>query len=121
MASIAEAYGSNYQEKSCTEAIISNARLISNNIANRKFTFRYSSNAMWSGANMKLEGIKVLVDLCNQNPGTRIKHISKTGPDTVMFPYLINGPVEYFVVVDLKSNPTQLYSIYITPTLVEAF
>ena len=121
MASISEAYGSNYQEKSCAEAIMSNARLMSNNIINRKFTFRYSSNAMWSGANMKQEGIKALITLTNRNQGTRIKHISKTGPGTSMFPYLINGPVEYFVVVDLKSNPTKLYSIYITPTLTEAF
>ena len=121
MASISEAYGSNYKEKSCEEAIMSNARLIANNIINRKFTFCYSNQAMWSGSNMTKSAIDTLVTSINRNQKTRIKHILKTSEDIAMFPYLVNGPVEYFVIVDLKTNPTKLYSIYITPTVIEAF
>ncbi len=121
MASISEAYGSNYKESSCKEAVMSNARLMANNIINRKLTFRYSNQAMWTGSNMSQNAINSLLSAINSDPKTRIKHILKTSQDTSMFPYLVNGPVEYFVVIDLKSNPTKLYSIYITPTLVEAF
>jgi hypothetical protein len=121
MASISEAYGSNYKEQSCKDAIMANVRLITNNIINRKLTFRYDSRTMWSNLNMKQSAIEVLTSEINKDSKTRIKHIPKTSQDTSMFPYLINGPVEYFVIVDLKTTPVKIYSIYISPTLIEAF
>jgi hypothetical protein len=41
-----------------------------------------------------------------------------------MFPYIINGPVEYFVAIDTEGTAkgrTQIYSIYVTPLKMDAY
>lgn len=49
----------------------------------------------------------------------RINHIIKTSPQVNMLPYLIDGPVEYFRLIDLKTN--RLYLLYITPSNMEPY
>jgi hypothetical protein len=125
MASINEVYGNNFKEHATLDKATYAAKLYSTNIAHKQFNFRNESNDMFTGNNMKPEVINLLV---NQpmaiNPNIRVVHISKTSNDINMFPYLINGPVEYFIVVDTEgaaSGNTKIYSIYITPMKMEAY
>lgn len=122
MASIGEVYGNDFKEKSTYDKAVYVAKLYATNIVHKQFSFRNEGVAMWNGHNMKPEIIKSLIELVhNSNPKFRLMHIKKTSNDINMFPYLINGPVEYFVIVDMSTSQTQLYSIYITPTQMEAF
>lgn len=120
MASIGEVYGTDFQDRSVHDKAIYAAKLYASNIAHKQFSFNNDGSAMWKGYNMKPEIIEALVS--SIPPQFRLKHISKTSPDINMFPYLINGAVEYFVLIDMSApGKVQLYSIYITPTKMEAF
>jgi hypothetical protein len=122
MASIGEVYGNDFQQKAVHDKAVYVAKLYAANIAHLQFNFRNEGQSMWNGNNMKPEIIQALAQQVQaNNPKFRLKHISKTSGDINMFPYLINGAVEYFVVVDMSGNRTQLYSIYITPNRMEAF
>lgn len=125
MASIGEVYGSNFQQQASLDKAMHAANIFAQNIAHKQFNFRNNSSDMWNGNNMKPE---VIVALKNQshtnNPNLELVHISKTSDKINAFPYLINGPVEYFVVVDTEhadKGKTQVYSIYITPNLMTAY
>ncbi len=120
MASINEVYGNNYQDDALIDAIKSNVRIITNNITNQKINFRYDSKSMWSGMNMNHKAVKMLIDSINNTNTLRLTYIDKRSNKVAMFPYLVNGAVEYFVLTDMSKNPVKLYSIYITPTIVEA-
>jgi len=124
MASLGEVYGTNFHENAVKDKAIYAVKLYANNIAHKQFSFRNDSSEMWIGANMKPDIIKTFISqvtLCN----TKIKlvHINKLDQSKLnMFPYLINGPVEYFIVIDMSPEvQTQLYSIYITPSQMEPF
>jgi len=123
MASIGEVYGTDFQDRSVHDKAIYAAKLFATNIAHKQFSFNNDGSAMWKGYNMKPEIIEALLgSIPAINPQLRLTHISKTSPDINMFPYLINGAVEYFVLIDMStSSKVQLYSIYITPTKMEAF
>lgn len=122
MASIGEVYGNNFQQQALHEKASYVAKLYAANIVHKQFSFRNEGQSMWNGNNMKPEIISALVTQVQQNsPKFRLQHISKTSSDVNMFPYLIKGAVEYFVVIDLTGERTQLYSIYITPSQMEAF
>jgi len=122
MASIGEVYGQDFQQKAVHDKAVYVAKLYASNIVHKVFSFRNDGVAMWNGNNMKPEIIQALaVQVRANNPKFRLQHISKTSADINMFPYLINGAVEYFVVVDMSGKHTQLYSIYITPNRMEAF
>jgi hypothetical protein len=78
---------------------------------------------MWEGNNMKKDIIKTMLGQVHaMNSNMRLVHVSKTSDDINMFPYLIIGPVEYFVLVDMTGgDKTQLYSLYITPTNMSSY
>jgi len=122
MASIGEVYGNDFQQKAVYDKAVYVAKLYASNIAHKQFTFRNEGESMWNGNNMKPEILDALAQqVAMNNPKFRLKHICKTSNDINMFPYLINGAVEYFVIIDMSGDKTQLYSIYITPNRMEAF
>ena len=121
MASINEVYGKNYQEESASDSIKSNVKLIATNIAHHKINFRYESKSIWDGLNMNPSAIDQLCSLTRDlNHKLRLMYIAKTTKEIAMFPYLIDGPVEYFILIDLSDAPIKLYSLYVTPNLIEA-
>ena len=120
MADINEVYGNNFQEKSIGEKAAYAAKLFASNIVHKQFSFRNDSASMWLQNNMKSEAVATLIaQVKANNPLFRLVHVSKTSNKINGFPYLINGAVEYFIVVELEKN--QMYSIYITPQLMEAY
>jgi len=122
MASIGEVYGNDFEKKALHDKALYVAKLYASNIVHKQFTFRNEGQAMWNGNNMKPEIIEALVEQVQiNNRRFRLKHVVKSSNDVNMFPYLINGAVEYFIVIDMSGNKTQLYSIYITPNSMEAF
>jgi hypothetical protein len=125
MASINEVYGNNFKETALMDKATYAAKLFSTNIAHKQFNFRNEAPEMWQGNNMRPEAIGVITSHPTTiNPNLKVVHIKKTSPDVNMFPYLINGPVEYFVVVDTEKTTdgkTQIYSVYITNLKMEAY
>ena len=123
MASIGEVYGDNFHQKAVYDKAVYAAKLYASNIVHKQFSFRNETADMWNGNNMKPEIINSLSEQVRaNNPSFRLVHAPKTSTAVNRFPYLINGPVEYFNVVDLSvKGKTQIYSIYITPTQMEAF
>ena len=124
MSSINEVYGSEYKEEALLEKAVYNMKLYASNIAHKQFSFRNETPDMWQGLNMKKEVASALGTFVRQNnPNMRIIHLNKmNSTDIAMLPYLVKGPVEYFIVVDMTpTKKTQLYSLYITPTVMEPF
>lgn len=123
MASIGEVYGQDFQERAVHDKAAYVAKLYAANIAHKQFSFHNEGSAMWNGNNMKPEVIEALIQQVRVNNGKfRLLHINKTNSDDMnMFPYLINGAVEYFIVIDMSGKKVQLYSVYITPTQMEAY
>jgi hypothetical protein len=125
MASISEVYGNRFVESASLDKAIHAVKLYATNIAHKQFSFRNEVADMWVKNNMKPEIINALVShVTLVNANMHIVHVPKTSKDINMFPYLINGPVEYFVVFDTENSvkgKTQLYSIYITTLKMEAY
>ena len=123
MASIGEVFGQNFQSQAVMGKAVYAAKLYASNIVHKQFSFRNESQDMWNGDNMKPELISTLkAQVLANNQMFRLTHVPKTSADINRFPYLINGPVEYFNVIDLSTKgKTLLYSIYITPTQMEAY
>lgn len=121
MAQIGEVYGENYREQSKFDRMKYAVKLIAMNMANKNFAFRHDSGDMWKEHNMSLDAIKLLMrQVQTVNPKLRVTHIDKTTNKINIFPVLVNGPVEYFVITDLSEPQIKLYSVYITPSLMEA-
>ena len=122
MASINDVYGNDFKARALHDKAAYVAKLYAANIVHKQFNFRNEGVSMWNGNNMKPEIISSLIQqVIGNNNKFRLYHVNKTTPEVNMFPYLINGPVEYFIVVDMTGDKTQLYSIYITPNRMEAF
>lgn len=122
MASIGEVYGNNFQTKAVHDKAAYVAKLYAANIVHKQFSFRNEGHNMFMNNNMKPEMIETLIhQVRTNNPKFRLVHVKKTSNDINMFPYLINGAVEYFIIIDMSGKQTQLYSVYITPTQMEAF
>jgi hypothetical protein len=124
MAAIGEVYGQNFKEVSHFEKAKYGAKNYGKNIANRQFSFRQNTFEMWNGDNMTTDSITILCETVQTlNKNMRIIHINKQDHRRLSaLPFLINGPVEYFVVIDLEPKyKTQVYTLYITPTKMEAF
>lgn len=125
MASINEVYGNNFKETATMDKAVYAAKLLATNIAHKQFNFRNEAPEMWQGNNMKPDVIRALTSHASSaNPNLRVIHINKTSKDVNMFPFLINGPVEYFIVVDTEhtaKGKTQIYSVYITNMKMEAY
>ena len=124
MSNINEVYGTAFHEKAILEKAIYGVKLYASNIAHKQFSFRNETPDMWQGHNMKREAIVALETFVQQNNANmRIRHVDKTDSGALnMMPYFIKGPVEYFVVIDMTpAEKTQVYSLYITPTVMEPF
>ena len=125
MASVQEVYGSNYTQAIAQDKALHAVKLYATNIAHKQFQFRNDTPQMWQANNMKPEIIEALLQhVQSVNGQMRIVNIKKTSEDINMFPYLINGPVEYFVVFDtehISKGKTQVYSLYITPMKMDAY
>jgi len=122
MAAIGEVYGSDFRERAVHDKAAYVAKLYAANIVHKQFNFRNEGQTMWNGNNMKPEIIATLAEQVRiNNPKFRLHHVVKTSEDINMIPYLINGAVEYFVVIDMSGERTQLYSIYITPNQMAAY
>lgn len=123
MASIGDVYGSGFHDTAVKDRALYAAKLYATNIVHRQFSFRNDSYEMWDGNNMKKDIIAALLTHVQRaNSDMRLIHVNKTTTDINMFPYLIIGPVEYFVLVDMSAREkTQLYSIYITPTHMSSY
>ena len=103
MAEIGEVYGNNYQEQSEVERIRYATKIIGTNIGHKKFSFRYDSGVLWQNNNMKNAGIKMIISQTQKvNTHFKLTHVDKRTDKVNMFPSLINGPVEYFVLTDLS-------------------
>jgi hypothetical protein len=124
MSNINEVYGASFQENAIKDKAMYAAKLYATNIAHKQFNFRNESPDMWVGHNMRPDILTQFVPLVQTvNPNMRLIHIQKTDQEKInMFPYLIKGPVEYFILVDLSpKTKTQLYSLFITPFNMDAF
>ena len=125
MSRISEVYGNNFKESAQLDKALYAAKLFATNIAHKQFSFRNEAPEMFVGNNMHPEAIKLLTSMpSTMNQNVKVVHISKTSKDVNMFPYLINGPVEYFIVVDTEHTDkgrTQIYSLYITPMKMDVY
>ena len=124
MSSINEVYGSSFQENAVKDKAMYAAKLYATNIAHKQFNFRNESPDMWVGHNMRPDVIPAFLSLVpSVNPNMRLIHVPKMDQEKInMFPYLIKGPVEYFILVDMSpKTKTQLYSLFITPFNMDAF
>ena len=120
MSSVQEVYGQNYNIESCYQRLNYSAKILAANIAQLSFNVRHDSEHMWQNNNMKPDAIRLLIEkVHNINPMFQMDHINKTCQLVNMLPYLIDGAVEYFRIVDKKRN--RLYLLYITPENIEAF
>ena len=120
MASINEVYGKNYQQETKESKLHYSAKIIATNIANLSLSHRYDSDPLWDGHSMKPEAVKIIIEQVRRiNEFFYVTHIDKTGKFLNVCPYLLNGPVEYFYVVDKKRN--RVYLIYVTPYNMEPF
>jgi hypothetical protein len=124
MSSISEVYGNTFQETSIREKGLYAVKLYASNIGHKQFNFRNDTPELWSGNNIKSEFIQAFQSAVrHSNAKMRIVHMNKFNPvEMNVFPYLIKGPVEYFILVDMTpEHKTQLYSFYITPFNMDAF
>lgn len=120
MANVTEVYGNNYSAEACQARITYSVKILSSNIAQLSFNIRHDSEYIWSGNNMKPQAIAgIISSVTEMNNYFHINHIIKTSPLVNMLPYLIDGPVEYFRLIDLKNN--RLYLLYITPYNMEPY
>ena len=120
MATINEVYGNDYQQRAGDARILHAVRLYVTNMAHKQFTFRNSAPELFNGGNMHPEVVQLMqAQLKELNPDLVLVHVPKTSEDVNMFPYLINGPVEYFSIVEVSKNQT--YFLYITPLVMEAY
>jgi len=120
MANVSEVYGDNYSKEACLGRIKYSVKILSSNIAQLSFNIRHDSEFIWKANNMLPEAINgILQSVPEMNNFFRIDHIIKTSPQVNMLPYLIDGPVEYFRLIDLKTN--RLYLLYITPSNMEPY
>jgi hypothetical protein len=118
MASIGEVYGKNFKEKAMNDKALHACNILVKNIVNNQLSFRCNSKEMWDNNNMKPNMIKTLCKQVSRNANLEMIHVLKTSKNINAFPYLIKGPVEYFILIDtskVNTGQTNVYSLYITP------
>ncbi len=119
MASIYEVYGGDYSNEAILGRMNFSARALAQNIAQMSFNMRHESDTLWKGNNMEKEAVGLIKNKVTEiSPHVRIDHLSKQ-TDTDMLPYLINGAVEYFRLIDYKNK--KIYLFYITPFNMEQY
>jgi len=121
MASVHEVYGSSYEDEALLGRIEYSAKALAQNIAYLQFTMRHESPTLWSGNNMVKQAIGMIKNqVTSLAPHLKMDHLDKTQESQVkMLPYLIDGAVEYFRILDYKRK--KIYLIYITPFNMETY
>lgn len=120
MASVREVYGNEYSNEAILARVSFSAKALAQNIAQLQLNMRHESDTLWNGNNMLKEALGMIIDqVCKISPHLKITHLNKFSSDTDMLPYLIDGAVEYFRVIDYKFK--KIYLIYITPFNMEQF
>lgn len=120
MAELQEVFGQNYNVESCLQRVNYSAKILAVNIAKLNFKLRHASDSLWNGNNMRPEALRLIINKVQEvNPKFRIECIDKTSKTVNMFPYLIDGAVEYFRIVDLDRK--RIYLIYVTPINMEPY
>jgi hypothetical protein len=121
MASVVEVYGHNYSNEAILGRIEYSAKALAQNIAQLQFNMRHESDKLWEGNNMVKEAVGMIkTQVTSLSPHLKMDHIDKTQTDqTKMLPYLIDGAVEYFRILDYKRK--KIYLIYITPFNMETY
>lgn len=120
MSSLKLVYGDTYETDIKKDYELQIIKLFANNIANKEFTLSYNSCKIWERNNLSGEIItKIIEEAQSINPDIRLTHVNKNSKYINMFPCLIEGAVEYFVLTDLKDGV--MYSIYITPEKMNVF
>jgi|694.fasta_scaffold40265_5 hypothetical protein len=120
MASLKAVYGDTYDMDIKTDYINHVVNLYANNIANKEFILTYNSSKMWVNCNLPQDIItNLIITAQNLNPKIRLTHVNKNSKYINIFPALIKGAVEYFILTDLKENV--FYSLYITPDKMSVF
>lgn len=121
MASVQEVYGQNYANEAVLGRIEFSAKALAQNIAQLQFNMRHESDTLWTGNNMVKEAIGLIkTQVTSLVPHLKLDHLDKTQvSQTNMLPYLIDGAVEYFRILDYKRK--KIYLIYITPFNMESY
>ena len=121
MTSLNEIYGNNYKETSAIHKCTKIAQTIGNNLANEHYRFRLSDiNDIWNEYRMKQEYLSIIMSKVSSNKNLIIHlvDISKENEKNALM-YFIQGPVEYFIIIDKKKSRS--YIIYITPLCCGTF
>lgn len=121
MAAVQEVYGQNYADEALLGRIEFSAKALAQNIAQLQFNMRHETETLWTGNNMMKEAVGLIKTQVNSlAPHLKIDRLDKTDEkQTKMLPYLIDGGVEYFRILDYKRK--KIYLIYITPFNMESF
>ena len=121
MSLISETYGNDYQQQIHNSQIAHCIKVYSVNIANRCFDTHLDSKALWSGDNIVPDYTQRLMkSIVNQNSNFVVKNLKKNSKKNMsMVPYFIEGPVEYFMIIDKEKE--RIYIIYVTPYLSAPF
>ena len=119
MASVYEVYGGNYANEAMLGRIEFAAKGLAQNIAQLELNKRLETDMLWQGNNMEPEAVAMIRNkVLEISPHLRIDHLNKQR-DSDMVPYLINGAVEYFRLVDYRAG--KIYLFYITPFNMEQY
>jgi len=120
MAEIGEVYGQRYQDESQIQRMEYAVNIISNNIVHLNLKSKFQSRSMWNGHNLKPLAVQSLIKSVHERDSKMIlQHIPKTSNMVNMFPYLIDGEVEYFRLLNLNVN--KVYLLYLTPVCMEPY
>ena len=120
MAEIQEVYGQKYQSDAQVQRMRYSINVLANNLSQLNLTTRFESHSMWNSQNIKPEAIQELIQAVAQRDSKMLlQHIPKTTSQANMFPYLIDGAVEYFRLIDLKRS--RVYLLYLTPFQMEPY
>jgi len=120
MADILTEYGTDYKQDVLQDKRKNALDVIANNLANCELTFVYNSTSLWNNYNMYRGAIKAVLKRANAlSPDTHIGHIDKRGSEVKQLPYLLNGTVEYWYVLNIPRKT--IYYCYSTPTQFESY
>jgi len=114
MSSLNLVYGDSYKSDSINDQRNQLINIFANNIANKELTYSINNCKLWTDNNIQSDIITQLITKVQElNQYVRLTHVNKKSKYINMFPTLLEDPVEYFILTDLKEGV--FYSLYITP------
>ena len=118
MSTLSEAYGNNYAKETTDGRLNHIINLISKNLSVRNFGFKLNSRVIWNGCNISPTVKHNIYNTMKTFKQFIFGFIDKSDKAQLkMLPFLVNGPVEYFYIMDLEKG--ELYFLYITTDQVE--